>query len=349
MNLGGKRIFAVAAILVTVAVVAWSSFQNDSRCSEIDHVGANACVPSEIILLGNVDVRQVNLAFKVPGRIEKILVEEGDFIKSSQVVALLEQPDFRDDVALSQARYEASGARLRQLENGARPQEIAQAKALVEERRATVENARRTLSRRAELADRGFTAHQAHEDAEAALFEAKARLNSSIEILDLVEAGPREEEVAQARAAHNGDAAALALAQRRLADTELFAPNEGVILTRIREPGAIVAAAETVLNLSLTSPVWVRTYVEEPDLGHVRPGMPAEIMTDSGGSYQGQVGFISPVAEFTPKSVETKALRTSLVYRVRVIVVNSDEGLRQGMPVTVTLKPSGMGSEQPSD
>lgn len=349
MNFGGKKAIAVVAILAVVAAIVWVYFQNDSRCSGPDHFGANACVPSEITLLGNVDIRQVNLAFKVPGRIEKIRVEEGDFVENGQIVALLEQPDFQDDVALSQARFEASGARLWQLENGARPQEVAQAKALVEERRATVENARRTLARRAALADQGFTAHQAHEDAEAALFEAEARLNSSIEVLNLVVAGPREEEIAQARAAHNGDAALLALSKRRLADTELIAPNEGVILTRVREPGAIVAAGEAILNLSLTSPVWVRTYVEEPDLGHVLPGMPAEIRTDSGGSYQGQIGFISPVAEFTPKSVETKELRTSLVYRVRVIVANSDQGLRQGMPVTVTLRPSGVGGEQPSD
>ena len=113
-----------------------------------------------------------------------------------------------------------------------------------------------------------------------------------------------------------------------------------MILTRIQEPGAIVAEGAPVYTLSLTAPVWVRTYVAEPDLGRIHPGMPAAVTTDSAPDkvYAGQIGFISPVAEFTPKTVETTSLRTDLVYRLRVIVDNPDNGLRQGMPVTVTLR-----------
>jgi len=348
MNHASRKIALVALAVVIVAVASWSFFQNGDACREGAPQHEDACVPETITLLGNVDVRQVNLSFKVPGRIEEVFAEEGDAVTKGQSVALLETPDFKDEAALARARFEASAARLAQLENGARPQELAQAKALVAERRATVENARRTLKRRAELAGQGFTAHQAHEDAEAALREAEARLNSATESLKLVKAGPRVEEIEQARAAHSADAAALALAERRLVDAEIFAPNEGTILTRVREPGAIVGAGEPILNLSLKSPVWVRTYVEEPDLGHIRAGMPAEVLTDSHGRYMGQIGFISPVAEFTPKTVETKELRTSLVYRVRVIVTDGDSGLRQGMPVTVILKPKEVSRDQAS-
>lgn len=94
-----------------------------------------------------------------------------------------------------------------------------------------------------------------------------------------------------------------------------------------------------MFTLTLTTPVWVRTYVNEPDLGFVQPGMAAAVTTDSapGRPYRGHVGFISPTAEFTPKAVETRELRTDLVYRLRVIVDNPDGGLRQGMPVTVRL------------
>jgi len=101
------------------------------------------------------------------------------------------------------------------------------------------------------------------------------------------------------------------------------------------EPGAIVAAGETVYAITITSPVWVRSYVAEPDLGRIQPGMVVEVRTDSGKTYSGQIGFISPVAEFTPKSVETRELRTSLVYRLRVVVNGDTNGLLQGMPVTV--------------
>ncbi len=116
-----------------------------------------------------------------------------------------------------------------------------------------------------------------------------------------------------------------------------MAPNDGFILTRSREIGAIVQAGETVFTLTLTSPVWVRTYVNERDLGLVRPGMPASVTNDTAPdrSYSAEVGFISPIAEFTPKTVETREIRTNLVYRLRVVVDNPDGGLRQGMPVMV--------------
>jgi len=117
------------------------------------------------------------------------------------------------------------------------------------------------------------------------------------------------------------------------------APSDGFILTRAQERGAIVLADMTVFTLTLASPVWVRTYVNERDLGLISPGMPGKVTTDTAPDrpYSGHIGFISPTAEFTPKTVETRELRTDLVYRLRVVVDNPDGGLRQGMPVTVSL------------
>ena len=127
-------------------------------------------------------------------------------------------------------------------------------------------------------------------------------------------------------------------AQTRLDDTDIIAPNDGTVLTRVREIGAIVAEGQLVYTVALDNPVWVRTYVAEADLGKIYPGQEAVILTDSGGHYKGKIGFISPQAEFTPKNVETKQLRTDLVYRLRVIIDQPDNGLRQGMPVTVKIK-----------
>jgi HlyD family secretion protein len=126
-----------------------------------------------------------------------------------------------------------------------------------------------------------------------------------------------------------------------LADADLIAPSNGTVLSRVREAGAIVAPGEAVFVLSLTSPVWVRTYVSEPDLGRVRPGMEVQIETDTRGAkiYTGRIGFISTTAEFTPKTVETTELRTSLVYRLRIVVDDDTGYLRQGMPVTVVTAP----------
>lgn len=127
--------------------------------------------------------------------------------------------------------------------------------------------------------------------------------------------------------------------QTQLNDTKLYNSTDGTVLTRILEPGTIVRVGDPVYSISILSPVWVRAFVPEKDLGRIYPGMPAEVLTDTPTNpvYKGHIGFISPVAEFTPKSVETTQLRTDLVYQVRVVVDNPDRGLRQGMPVTVHL------------
>ena len=134
---------------------------------------------------------------------------------------------------------------------------------------------------------------------------------------------------------------AAALAAYRLDRTRLVSTVDGTVLVRIREPGAVVLGNSPVYSIAIDDPVWVRTYVDEPNLGRVFPGMTALVMTDTDpeAPYEGWVGFISPTAEFTPKTVETPELRTDLVYRLRVYVANPDRRLRQGMPVTVELVP----------
>lgn len=324
-----KRMMGAAAVLAILAIAAGLSwmYYHDLKANN-----------DQLIAFGNVDVRQVNLAFKVAGRIATVTVEEGDSIKAGKIVATLEKDDFEDGVELARARVQGQKAALAELETGTRPEVIQQARALVAVRQAALRLAEATLKRREVLARRDFASHQVHEEAQARLEEARAQLHGAQEALKLAEIGPRKEDIEKARALLSAHRAELSLAERRLADATLKAPNDGIILTRVREVGAIVGVGETVYTLSLTTPVWVRTYVGEPDLGRIHAGMRAEIRTDSGGTYHGQIGFISPVAEFTPKSVETSELRTSLVYRLRVIVENPDNGLKQGMPVTVVLR-----------
>jgi len=152
-------------------------------------------------------------------------------------------------------------------------------------------------------------------------------------------AGFRAEDIAAGRAQVDNARANLENAERNLSDCNLLAPSDGTIITRALEPGAIVAAGTTAYSLCLFSPVWVRAFIDERSLGRIYPGMRARVYTDTnpGKPYDGQIGFISPIAEFTPKTVETRELRTDLVFRLRVIVQNPDRYLRQGMPVTVKL------------
>jgi HlyD family secretion protein len=193
---------------------------------------------------------------------------------------------------------------------------------------------------RTQALDRNKTvSKQKLDNAQAAFDSAGAEVDAARQALALATKGPREEDIAAARAQVKASEAALRLAERELSDTKLYAPTAGVILDRILEPGDMAFPQTPVLTLALTNPVWVRAYVAEPDLGKIAPGMKAHVTTDSfpGKIYRGWIGFISPIAEFTPKEVQTTELRTKLVYRIRVYTCNSDNELRLGMPVTVTI------------
>ena len=130
------------------------------------------------------------------------------------------------------------------------------------------------------------------------------------------------------------------MAKQNLAYATLISPTDGVVQNRILEPGEMASPQRAVLSIAITDPKWVRVYAEEPDLGKINQGMAAEVTTDSfpGKKYEGWVGFISPVASFTPKTVETTELRSSLVYEVRVFVKDPADELRLGMPATVDIR-----------
>jgi len=321
------RILVVALLAGGGGYALWRSF------------GHRDAESNQLTVYGNVDVRQVDLGFRVSGKLEEMAFDEGDVVKKGDVLGRLDEKPITLEVDLAKAQLAAATAVFEKLQRGSRPQEIAQAEAVVAERETVLNNLEALLSRQEKLAGSGAVSKQALDDAKAQHAEAAARLRSGKESLALATEGPRSEDIAAAQAEKEMAQARLAQAQLRLDDARLVAPADGVILTRVQEPGAIIPTGATVYTLSLRSPVWVRSYVTEPDLGRIHEGMAAEVRTDSRPDqpYQGQVGFISPVAEFTPKSVETARLRTDLVYRLRVIISNPDKALRQGMPVTVTF------------
>lgn len=294
---------------------------------------------SELVLYGNVDIRQVELAFRVSGRLDAVNFEEGDTISAGDVIAVLDTAPLRDGVTQAEAEASVRRAELARLMAGNRSQEIDRARARVEELEANVLIAQQTFDRQSQLRDSGFVSQQAYDAAAAALDAARKRLEAGMQDLALAQLGPRTEDIAGSAAGVEAAEAAVAQAQQKLEDTSLVAPSDGVLLARVREPGSIVAAGVPVATMALTSPVWVRAYIDEADLGVVAPGTSAEVFTDSapGTPYVGQVGFVSPIAEFTPRAVQTAELRTDLVYQVRIIIDSPDSGLRQGMPVTVKL------------
>ena len=240
-----------------------------------------------IILYGNVDVRQVDIGFRVYGRVDSMPFEEGDFVPKGAFMASIDEQPYADEVLKAKANVQAA--------------------------KFSLENAEQIFKRRQELVGEGGVSEEDYENALTARDVDQEKLKEAM--------------------------ASLGVTQTDLQNTKAYCPADGTILTRVREPGTVVLQGEPVYTLSLISPVWVRAYVPEPLLGVIYPGMEAEVSTDTKGGkvYKGKIGFISPVAEFTPKSVETTELRTDLVYRIRIYADNPDWGLKQGMPVTVKL------------
>ena len=316
-----------AAVIGTAGLAVW--YLGDRHAGEA----------GSLTLYGNVDIRQVQLAFNGAERIAELEAREGDRVKKGQLLGRLDTDRLRHSVELQQAQVAAQRQVVRRLLAGSRPEEIGKAEADVEAARIEADNAVSNWHRQQELVARHFVAQQQADNARAAADAAQARYRSLQQALRLVKMGPRQEDIAAARAALRASVAALAVAQKTLEDATLYAPEGGIIQQRILEPGDMASPQRPVYTLALTDPLWVRAYVQEADLGKIKPGMHARVTTDSypGKHYDGWVGYISPTAEFTPKSVETASVRSSLVYQERIFVCNSANVLRLGMPATVTL------------
>jgi HlyD family secretion protein len=190
---------------------------------------------------------------------------------------------------------------------------LAQAKATAAAARVTAMNDEVNYRRYASLARTSAASKQQRDNAKAVLDAAQASYDAAI--------------------------AAVALAQRNFDDTKLYAPSDGVIEDRILQPGDMASPSAPVFTMALPSPLWVRAYVPETDVGKVHRGQSATVTTDSfpGRTYHGWIGYLSPTAEFTPKTVETPELRTALVYQIRVYACDGRGELKLGMPATVHI------------
>ena len=290
-------------------------------------------------IYGTIDIRDASLAFMEQEQIASVLVEEGMHVKKGQVLATLRTAKLDAAIRELQARIAAQKETVAKLEKGNRSQEIDQARAEVAAARARVENVSRTVGRLKATSSTGASSIQNYDDAKARLRVETAQLSASRKALDLLEEGPRVEDIAAARHQLEALGANLDQLKVRRSDMTLTAPANGIIQSRILEQGELAGPSRPVFILALTDPKWVRAYIPEPMLGKINPGMTARIFTDAfpGRPLAGWVGFISPVAEFTPRAVATEDLRTQLVYEARIFVTDPEDRLRLGTPVTVTI------------
>lgn len=322
-----KAVLFLAACLLGLAAYLYHAFcQQDNQ--------------EELVLQGNVDVREVSLAFRQSDRILEMLAEEGDRVQKGQVLARLDTRELKLQLQRLNAEIAAQQSTVDKLHNSTRPEEIRQAEGNLRQAQAAAEHAAGVYQRKRDIYTSIAGISQQELDNAYHDMEAKQATMSVAEAaLQEAKAGPRQEDIAGAEAGLQ----ALRNEQLRyiylLSQYELQAPDDGVIRSRLLEAGDMASPSKPVFKLSLPGKKWVRAYVPETELGRVYEGQQARVYIDSlpGKAIGGQVGYISGTAEFTPKNVQTEELRTSLVYEVRVYVDDADNVLRLGMPATVRI------------
>lgn len=327
-----KKTFVVGAVVVALigAGAAYALLQQHDQADQLT-------------LYGNVDIRQVSLAFDGSDRVAEMRVDAGDKVKAGQVLAVLDTRTTKLKLAEAQAQADALQQNWQALKNGNRVQDINQAAAQAAASKAEADRLSLQLGRLENTAT--STQGQAVskldlDNARQQLSAARAQFDAAQQHWQLLRAGPRQEDIAKADAQWRAAQADVALLQHQLELSQLKAPSNAVIRARLLEPGDMGSPQKPAYTLALTQPKWVRTYVNETQLSRLHQGMAATVITDSapGTALPGRVGFISSVAEFTPKSVQTEDLRTDLVYEVRVILDDAADTLRLGMPATVHIK-----------
>ncbi len=289
---------------------------------------------------GTVEATDADLGFQSAGRVLEVRVTEGTTVEPASELARLDARELDAALVSAEAQLAVAEARLDDLNEGARPQELASAEAVLRSASRQVEEAVRELDRARTLHDGRAISRQALDQAETRVELSGATRDQAEQALALLREGPRAEQVAAQRAFVEQARANVARVAAALANTVIHAPFAGIVTIRHREPGEAVAPGAPVLTLLDPDNRWVRIYVPAVEIGRVQLGMPAEIVSDTYPErpYPGEVVFIGDEAEFTPRNVQTADERTRLVYPVRVRITGDPEfTLKPGVPADVTL------------
>lgn len=324
----------IASVFVVIAVVAlgfWAWKYSNKK--QLDNI---------LTLYGNVDIRQVSLAFEQSGRIEKLLVQEGDKVKAGELLATLNTNALQIQAKQAQAQLKAQQEAIVKQEVGARPEEITQARAQLASTQAELDKTNKNLQRLQILVsstDGRAISQQELDYAKSNQHSAEAAVRERQANLELIIKGARKEDREATKAQYEATKANLDLINYNLTQAELRAPVNAVVRARLQEVGDMTSAQKAVYTLALTNPKWIRVYVNEQDLSVIKMGENTQVIRDSNPDQpiKGTIGYISSVAEFTPKTVQTEEIRTTLVYEVRVYVNDPNDELKMGQPVTVKV------------
>jgi len=347
-----SRVMFLATVLVVAlcAVALWSTPAGE-RVLRRFGLGALGQNGQTIRVSGNIEVINVEMSFKIPGRVTERPVDEGETVAAGALVASLETTDLLCDVAARRADLALATATLAELENGSRPEEKAVAAAAVRSAEAEEVRLKSERDRATQLVKDNAVSREAFDRATAGYDVAVERLKQTRDQRALVEKGAREEVRDQARARVKQAQAALDLAETRLKYAMLRWPPEGVVLSKTAqppqyvvlsknvEPGEYVAPGTPVVTVGEMVNVWLRAYINESDLGRVKVGQTARVTADTypGKVYEGRISFVAPQAEFTPKNVQTQKERVKLVYRIKIDIANPNMELKPGMPADAEI------------
>lgn len=327
-----KKVIAVVLVVIAVVIIGFWVWKYNNK-NQKDNV---------LTLYGNVDIRQVSLAFEQSGRIEKLLVQEGDKVKAGQVLAALNTNTLHIQAKQAQAQLKAQQEAIVKQDVGARPEEISQAKAQLASAQAELDKTNKNLQRLQILVsstDGRAISQQELDYAKSNKDSAEAAVRERQANLELIIKGARQEDREVTKAQYEVTKANLDLINYNLTQAELKSPVNAVVRARLQEVGDMTTAQKAVYTLALTDPKWIRVYVNEQDLSSIKMGGTAQVIRDSDPNQpiNGKIGYISSVAEFTPKTVQTEEIRTTLVYEVRVYVNDPNDQLKMGQPVTVKV------------
>jgi HlyD family secretion protein len=293
----------------------------------------NATDNGAIHASGHIEATDVRLAATVGGRLLEAPFEEGDVVTAGVVVARLETLDAEHLRAQARATAEAADAQLRLLLAGTRAEDLRRAEDQLAQAQAELDAARRDFDRLDGLAERGTATEKSRDDAATRQEVAERAVAAARSQVDKLVAGPRRQEIEAARAQRAAAEAAVAAAEQKIVDATVLSPIDGVLTTRVAEPGEVLAPGATIAVLTDLARPWLTVWIDEPNLSRVALGQTAVVAVDgSDRTFEGTVSFISPVAEFTPKNVQTPDERAKLVFRVKVQLDNDEGIFKPGMP-----------------
>lgn len=322
----------IIPFLLVVVVSAGFFYYRTSRAAKAPSIS--------LILSGNVEAHESVVAFRTQGRIVALPVEEGKPVTAGELLARLDDADYQQQVRIDEATLQTRGRELDLAEAGNRTQDIQAAAQTVADAKADLEMKRADLERYSALYKRDAISAQTRDQADTAFKRAQAVYERAQQNLSEIREGTRKEQIAVSRATLRAARQNLELSKVRRDYTVLHSPVTGVVTVRQAELGEYVVPGTPVVTIADIDHLWVRAYVAETDLGRVHWGQAVTLKTDTypGKSYRGTISFISPQAEFTPKTVQTNKERVALVYRIKVDVDNASHELKPGMPADVVIE-----------